>query len=53
MLFVYITDTCKKDAKRHSMVSNLERLAKEIEKSQTTSAFDQFPRPYYVNWVAD
>lgn len=48
MLFVYITDTCREDAKRHSMVSNLERLVKEIEKTQTTSAFDQFPKPYYV-----
>lgn len=48
MLFVYITDTCREDAKRHSMLPNLERLAKEIEKSQTTSAFDQFPKPYYV-----
>ncbi len=48
MLIVHVTDACKSDARRHSMTQQLERFVEDVEKRQTTSAFDQFPPPYFV-----
>ncbi len=48
MLIVHVTERCKNDALRHSMTQQLERFVEDVEKRQTTSAFDQFPRPFFV-----
>ena len=48
MLLVHITDECREDAKRHGMVAALERVKAEAEERQSSSAFDQFPKPYFV-----
>lgn len=47
-LFVYITDTCRDDAKRHGVSEAIERLRASVEETQSLSQFDPFPPPYHV-----
>lgn len=48
MLFVYVTDECRKDAERFGWKSSLESLVRNVEKCQSTTSFDAFPIPYFV-----
>ena len=48
MILVHITERCREDAKRYGWLPVLERVKAEVEKRQSTSAFNQFPRPYFV-----
>lgn len=47
-LFVFITENCKKDAREHGLVEEIERFRDRVETSQSTSLFDPFPPPYLV-----
>ena len=45
-LFVYITEECREDAKRHNRVEEMLRLKEKVEKVQRYYHFDNFPPPY-------
>ncbi|NLG01396.1 MAG: hypothetical protein GX565_14770 [Lentisphaerae bacterium] len=47
-LFVYITNDCREEAKKHSVSDVLTTFAERVEKSQNTTYFDPFPPPYLV-----
>lgn len=47
-LFVYVTDSCQQDAKRHSVQTDIDRIRANVEESQSLSLFDPFPPPYLV-----
>lgn len=47
-LFVYITDSCREDARTHALSDEIERLKERIESTQSTSHFNPFPPPYLV-----
>jgi len=47
-LFVYITESCRNDARRHSLSDEIDRLKERVESSQSVSHFDPFPPPYLV-----
>lgn len=45
-IYVYITEQCRKDAKKQNYEDNIERFAKKIERDQSSEAFDRFPPPH-------
>src|SRR6185369_5858331 len=47
-LFVYVTDACLQDAKRHGLAPDLHTLRDRVENSQRTDLFDPFPAGYLV-----
>ncbi len=47
-LYVYITESCKQAALRHSLQDELERFRDRIEAVQDVRLFDPFPPPYLV-----
>lgn len=47
-MFVFITENCRQEAKRHAMSDDIETIAKQIERTQNTLMFDRFPQPYLV-----
>ena len=47
-LFVQITENCKDSAQRHGVLAEVQKLAKRVEETQSTSSFDKFPIPYIV-----
>lgn len=47
-LFVYTTDSCLADAKRHALTTDLERFAQRVSQAQSLSLFDPFPQDYHV-----
>lgn len=47
-LFVYPTETCSLDARKHSLTDEVQRFAERVEKTQSTSLFDPFPQPWLV-----
>ena len=47
-LYVYVTDSCRKDAINHGLNAEIDGLRQKVEKKQDTSQFDRFPRPYLV-----
>ncbi len=47
-LFVHITDECRRNAKAHNLLRELEEFARGVERTQSTSRFDPFPAPYLV-----
>lgn len=47
-IFGYLTDQCRDDARRHSVLPDVERVLATIESTQSLSQFDPFPPPYIV-----
>ncbi|MBP5660708.1 MAG: hypothetical protein J6X08_05185, partial [Lachnospiraceae bacterium] len=47
-LFVYITEQCREDAKRHSYNEALANIKEKLEVAQNIALFDAFPPPYLV-----
>jgi len=47
-LFVYVTGNCEQEARTHSLWPEVERFRDRVEATQSTSLFDQFPKPYFV-----
>src|SRR5574341_994422 len=47
-LFVYITEECRENARRHALSDELDRFKERGEATQSTSQFDPFPPPYLV-----
>lgn len=47
-LFVYVSEQCSKDAKRHGYSTSLDSIVKKLEKEQNLALFDAFPPPYLV-----
>lgn len=45
-LYVYITEECERDAKKHNRYDEMMRLKAKVESSQSMSHFDNFPPPY-------
>jgi len=45
-LYVYVTEECGKDARRHNRYREMERLKEKVEKTQRICHFDNFPPPY-------
>lgn len=47
-LFVYITERCKEDARKHSILDDVQRFKERVEKAQSVDLFNPFPPPYLV-----
>jgi len=47
-LFVCVTLNCQEEARRHGYWPDVERFRDRVEETQSTSQFDQFPKPYFV-----
>ena len=47
-LFVYVTEECRDNARRHALSDELDRFEERVEATQSTSMFDPFPPPYLV-----
>jgi superfamily I DNA/RNA helicase len=47
-IFVYITDTCREQAKIHHINHALDKLAADIEREQAFWRLDSFPYPFWV-----
>jgi len=47
-LIVFVSELCKENARRNTLISELERLKNSVEEKQSLNQFDQFPAPYYV-----
>jgi hypothetical protein len=45
-LYVYITEECKEDAKKHSRYQEMMALKEKVETAQRICHFDNFPTPY-------
>jgi hypothetical protein len=45
-IYVYISEACKKDVRKHSYEKELQNFSARIEKTQTLDLFDRFPPPY-------
>jgi len=45
-LYVYLTEECKEDAKKHNVLDDVQKLKEKVERVQTISHFDNFPSPY-------
>lgn len=45
-LYVFITDECREDAKKHNREQDLDRFMKRVEESQRLCHFNNFPPPY-------
>lgn len=44
--YVYITEQCREEARRHNVLDNVQKLAKKIEKDQSDRGLDHYPPPY-------
>lgn len=47
-LLVFVTESCRDDARQHTLLNELEKFRERVETTQSTSLFDAFPPPYLV-----
>lgn len=47
-LMVFVTENCRKNARDHGLVNELDAFRDRVEQTQSTSLFDPFPPPYLV-----
>jgi tetratricopeptide (TPR) repeat protein len=47
-IYVYATDACREEARKHSVEPQLDRIIKKIESDQSYSQFQPFPYPFLV-----
>lgn len=46
MIYIYETPDCSDDIKKHDLTLIIEKLKKQVEQTQRTTYFDDFPPPY-------
>ncbi len=44
--YVYITEQCREDARKHNVLNNVQNLAKKIEEEQSDRGLEHYPPPY-------
>lgn len=47
-LFVYVSENCVEDARKHNLAFEVQRLQDRVEETQSTNLFVPFPPPYLV-----
>lgn len=47
-IYVYCTEECREEARKHSVEENLNRLIDKVESDQSFSQFQHYPAPFYV-----
>ncbi|MBV7332458.1 hypothetical protein KFU94_30365 [Chloroflexi bacterium TSY] len=46
VFYTYITEQCKRDAERHSVTADIDRVLANIEEQQSDRGLDHYPPPY-------
>lgn len=47
-IYVYATEACREEARKHSVEPQLDRIIKKVESDQSYSQFQPFPSPFLV-----
>lgn len=47
-IYVYATEACREEARKHSVEPQLDRIIKKVESDQSYSQFQPFPAPFLV-----
>jgi len=47
-IYVYATESCREEARKHSVEPQLDRIIKKVESDQSYSQFQPFPSPFLV-----
>jgi hypothetical protein len=47
-IYVYATEACREEARKHSVEPQLDRIIRKVESDQSYSQFQPFPSPFLV-----